>query len=216
MTTDAKIGERLMLGLRGSEPGDPGLETDLAACASVGVRAVLLFDRDVASGRARNVIGRDQLRGLTAHIRSRLGADTIIAVDQEGGRVQRLGPDHGFAAHPSAAEFAGMPPRDRVAAADRLAAELADVGINLNLSPCVDIGDGSPVIGGLGRSFGGDPDAVVECASAVIVAHRGRGIGCALKHFPGHGSAPGDSHKTLPDITRSFDPGRDLAPYRAL
>lgn len=206
MTVDARaLGDLMMLGVRGSEPGDPELELDLDACASVGVRGVILFDRDVTTGGERNVRDPDQVRRLVTHLTSRLGDGTIVAIDQEGGCVRRLGPGRGFGDHPSASEFARLDPSDQREGAKRVARELSRCGIGLNFAPCVDLAiePENPIIAAHGRSFGESADAVAACAEVVIGAHLDAGVACCLKHFPGHGSTRVDSHLGLPDITAS-------------
>lgn len=212
------LGSMMMLGIRGAMPGEPGLEEDLNACAHAGVRMVILFDRDLATGGQRNVRSPGQLRMLTDYVRSRLGDDVLVAIDQEGGRVQRLSHAHGFASWPSPREFATLTVEEQESQALTMAGALRDAGIDLNFAPCVDVNVdlASPVIGALGRSFSIDPDEVVACAKRVIRAHQEHEVRCVLKHFPGHGSASLDSHHSLVDISRSWERQRELAPYRLL
>lgn len=213
-----ELGAMTMLGIRGTTPGDPGLEEDLDACVRAGVRMVILFDRDVATGGERNVRSPQQVRALTDHVRSRLGDDALVAIDQEGGRVQRLTPSHGFAGWPSARVFASLSDEEQSAQSRAMARALRDAGIDLNFAPCVDVDvhPRSPVIGALERSFSAKPKKVSECAARVVQAHHEAGVACVLKHFPGHGSASADSHRDLVDISRTWEPERELAPYRSL
>ena len=208
----------MMLGIRGATPGEPELEEDLDACAHAGVRMVILFDQDVASGGERNVRSPQQVRALTDHVRSRLGGDAVIAVDQEGGRVQRLSRAHRFAGWPSAREYASMTEDEQWAASRAMAHALRDCGIILNFAPCVDVSidPESPVIGAVDRSFSDESAEVVACAERVVRAHREVGVACVLKHFPGHGSASVDSHHDLADVSRTWQRERELAPYRSL
>jgi beta-N-acetylhexosaminidase len=202
-TITERVGGMFLVGIRGAEPGEPALEDDLDACGKAGIGGVVLFSEEVPGGGDRNIRSPEQLAGLTAHIRRRLGGDTLIAIDQEGGAVSRLGPAHGFAPSVSPADFARLGPAARRAEADRLAAELASGGINWNLAPCVDLDHTppSPVIGALGRAFAEDRGVAGACAREFIAAHRAHGIGTCLKHFPGHGASAEDSHFTLPDVT---------------
>lgn len=213
-----ELGAMTMLGIRGSTPGAPGLEEDLDACVHAGVRMVILFDRDVATGGERNVRSPAQIRTLTDHVRSRLGDDALVGIDQEGGHVQRLSPAHGFTGWPSARAFALLAEHEQSVQARSMADELRNAGIDLNFAPCVDvnINPASPVIGALDRSYSDEPAKVAACALRVVRAHQETGVGCVLKHFPGHGSASTDSHHDLVDISRSWDRERELTPYRVL
>jgi beta-N-acetylhexosaminidase len=155
---------------------------------------------------------------LIAHIRETLGPGTIVAIDQEGGSVQRLRAARGFVESPSAAEYARMTDEERALAVSALAGQLASLGIDLNFAPCVDvaINADSSIIARRGRSFGADPAEVTRLAREIVEAHRAAGVTPCLKHFPGHGSAASDSHIGLPDITGVWDESRELAPFAAL
>ncbi len=225
-------GGRLMVGFRGSGPEEPGFCEDIDACREAGVGGVILFDVDVPAMRAaikagvpaadararatRNIRSRAQLRELVGLLREILGAELLIAIDQEGGAVARLGPGRGFAPAPSAAEFARMTPVEQAAAAAELVRPLAAAGICVNFAPCVDLALAKE--GGIaraGRAFGADPEQVIACGQRVLEAHAAAGVTACLKHFPGHGSAAADSHEALPDITQAHREA-ELAPYRAL
>jgi beta-N-acetylhexosaminidase len=98
-----------------------------------------------------------------------------------------------------------------------MAAVLARHGISLNLAPVSDLNLNldNPIISRYGRSFGSDPDAAAAHCSAFIKAHHEQGIACCLKHFPGHGSARGDSHLGFVDITNDWNE-TELEPYKKL
>ena len=99
----------------------------------------------------------------------------------------------------------------------RLASELAQNGFNLNLGPVVDLlrNDASPIIAGKERSFGPQPKHVSAFAKAFIVAHQDEGVLTALKHFPGHGSTPFDTHVQPVDVGNSWQEA-EIEPYRDL
>ena len=228
------VGRLLCVGVRGAVPGDPRLERDLDACAVAGVGAVILFDVDVPEwrrrcahgedeeqarrGAVRNVVDAEQLRGLIAHLRARLGDDLLVAVDQEGGRVARLHPRRGFEPDPSAVEFAALAPAARRAAAARHAERLRTLGFDLDFAPCVDLAldPDNAIVAGLERAYGADPARVIACARTVLEAHRSAGVAACLKHFPGHGSGRADSHLGAVDVTATWQRDRELAPYHAL
>ena len=211
-----QVGQMVMAGFRGTEvePEQPVAR----AIRENHLGGVILFDRDVPSGSdTRNVRSPRQLRRLTETLRALADHRLLVAVDQEGGAVSRLTPRHGFRSEPAAAELARKGPAATRRSAAATARQLAEAGINWNLVPVVDLARNpdSPVIAGLGRSFGEAPERVIRHAAAVIRAHREAGVLTALKHFPGHGSAVGDTHAGPVDITATWS-RRELIPYRAL
>ncbi|MEZ5115376.1 MAG: glycoside hydrolase family 3 N-terminal domain-containing protein [Candidatus Nanopelagicales bacterium] len=140
----------------------------------------------------------------------------LVAVDDEGGQVQRI--DGVVGDMPSAEDQAdGMTPAEvRGMARDRGRA-LAELGITVDLAPVVDLNDGDSggVIGD--RAYSDDPDVVVDYAGAFARGLQQAGILPTLKHFPGHGRAQGDSHQTLPTTPPwASVQAQDLLPYEAL
>jgi beta-N-acetylhexosaminidase len=214
-TLKRKIAQMLLLGFRGTElEGDSSLYSDIA---DLGIGGVLLFEYDIPSqSRPRNILSREQLIRLTGDLQRAAPVTLFIAIDQEGGRVNRLRGEYGFPPSLSAREMAATARLTR-SQADQTAALLAALGINLNFAPCVDLdlNPQNPVISAYGRSFSADPAAVVRHASIWIEAHRRRGVISCLKHFPGHGSSSGDTHEGWVDITGLWQE-QELAPYRRL
>jgi len=145
----------------------------------------------------------------------------FIAVDQEGGSVQRLNRWNGYKWFSSAAHVGSNPSYAEPEAVERfygeMATALAETGFNMNLGPVVDLNTNrwNPVIGARGRSFGTDPDTVTSRAASFIKAHRAANVATVAKHFPGHGSSRTDSHKRLPDISATWREV-ELEPYRRL
>ena len=164
----------------------------------------------------QNVHSRKQLQQDIASLK-RINPKLLVAVDQEGGRIQRLNRWNGFPdiEVPRVSIVATMP-MDRIRKLyDRQASALKKAGVNLNLAPVVDLelnSDG--FISRDGRSFG-SLESVVAIAQEVILAHQKQGVLTALKHFPGHGSASGDSHDGFTDVTHEWSE-RELEPYRIL
>jgi beta-N-acetylhexosaminidase len=208
---ETRIAQMLLVGFRGLTAEDA--PRTVWEVGQLGLGGVLLFDRDQPSGGGvRNIASPQQLRTLVAGLQAEAragvsGLPLLVAVDQEGGGVARLNPRDGFAPSPSEAELGAADDAAltrRVARA--MAAEEASVGVNLNLAPVVDLdlNPANPVIGALGRSFGPDPDRVVRQATAFIRGHHLEGVRCAIKHFPGHGSAAGDTHLGVVDVTQSW------------
>ncbi len=139
----------------------------------------------------------------------------IIAVDHEGGRVQRLAEP--FTVLPSAEEQGMMDMNEFVSLHRRVADELLACGINLNFAPVADV----PPLQGKGfmgdRVFARDPVEVCDRVKAVVGAYLERGLLCCAKHFPGHGDTDIDSHKLLPVVEKTFEEleRRDLLPFKA-
>jgi beta-N-acetylhexosaminidase len=210
----ARLGQLFMLGFRGTT-----LSADhwlVEAVRDQGLGGVILFDRNV-DGTVQNVVSPDQLRTLVDDLQGLAPLPLLVGIDQEGGRVCRLKERDGFAPCASAASLGSESPAVVGEHAEALAAMLAHCGVNLNFAPVVDLdlNPANPIIGRYQRSFGVDPATVVACARAFVEAHHRLGVGCCLKHFPGHGSAGGDSHLGFVDVTGCWQ-AVELEPYRML
>lgn len=170
---------------------------------------------------ARNIDNPDQLRRLTDDLRSAIGREAVITIDQEGGRVERMSPPHWH--H-------WLPPLDQVALnpADAarsmylrtriIADELRSVGIDSNCSPCADVATPQthPVL--RNRCYGEDAGTVAAVGRAVANGLLDGGVLPVLKHIPGHGRGTLDSHLELPRVSASRDDldAVDFAAMRAL
>ncbi len=171
---------------------------------------------------ARNYHDPQQLRALTTEIHKLREPELLIAVDQEGGRVQRF--RDGFAALPPlrllGAGYEADPgqTRQRVEnVAWLMAAEVLAAGVDFSFAPVLDIDHGhSEVIGD--RAFHGDPDAIGELGAAYVAGMHRAGMAAVGKHFPGHGFVSADSHIDLPLDERPCDEiaATDLRPFRHL
>ncbi len=168
--------------------------------------AVILF--------ARNYYDRQQVSTLTQDIKSVRNGPILIAVDQEGGRVQRF--QEGFTYLPSALTYLDNP--DCIQSAGWLmASELLAVGVDFSFAPVLDVDCGvSQIIGD--RSFSPDPEQAAELASRFRKGMNLAGMSAVGKHFPGHGAVALDSHLTLPSDPRNLDDIRkkDLLPFKRL
>ncbi|MCM2320481.1 MAG: beta-N-acetylhexosaminidase [Pseudomonas sp.] len=165
---------------------------------------------------ARNIEHPQQVRELCAAIRAER-PDLLLAVDQEGGRVQRL--RQGFVRLPSMQALAAAPDALQLAAQCGwlMASEVLAVGLDFSFAPVLDLDHGrSTVIGS--RSFGADPLRVGELAAAFIGGMREAGMAATGKHFPGHGWPEADSHVAIPRDERSLDEIRacDMQPFARL
>ncbi|MBE0412842.1 glycoside hydrolase family 3 N-terminal domain-containing protein [Yoonia sp.] len=169
---------------------------------------------------ARNIDTPDQLRALTDDLRGLLGRAVPILIDQEGGRVQRMRAPHWRAYLPALDQMARArdPMRAQWLRNRLIAAELHDVGIDVNCAPLADLVEDvtHPVL--RNRLYGRDVDTVVQAARICAAALLAGGVLPVLKHIPGYGRAAVDSHKALPTVTapRADLNARDFAPFRAL
>lgn len=163
----------------------------------------------------RNYASPGQSADLVASIRA-IRPELLVAVDHEGGRVQRF--RDGFTRLPPAARYAATGDLDLTERAGWLmAAELRAIGVDFSFAPVLDVECGiSQVIGD--RAFGGDPDTVIRFATAFARGMRRAGMAAVGKHFPGHGGVREDSHLALPVDQRPLDrlEQRDLLPFAAL
>ncbi len=177
------------------------------------VGGVILFSRNFSDG--------DQVKALVSAIHDVRSPQLLVAVDQEGGRVQRF--RNGFSKLPTA-RWLGHRYETDVAESKRLArlagwlmaAELRDVGIDLSFAPVVDLDLGlSEVIGD--RAIHRDSEVVTSLSIAYMIGMREAGMAAVAKHYPGHGAVVPDSHLELPEDHRSFeDMADDLVPYKGL
>lgn len=200
----------VMVDLRGPDLLED--ERDMLLDPAVG--GVILF--------ARNYQSPEQVAALTAAIHALRHPRLLIAVDQEGGRVQRC--REGFTRLPPAAAFGAIYDRDQrhgkhlaQQAGWLMAAEMRSVGVDLSFAPVLDLDYGvSSVIGD--RAFHANPVAVADLAGSYIRGMRSAGMSATGKHFPGHGAVSVDSHLGLPVDERPLASIKslDIEPYRRL
>ncbi len=218
MSLEEKIGSMFMVGFMGtSAPQNSQICRDIKKYNLAGV---ILFDMNpVNHKQAKNIAHKNQVARLTQELQScSKDGKLLISVDQEGGKVQRLKSKYGFyGKFPKARDVIKLSDARVHQYYEKMGAELASVGINYNLAPDVDlaINKKNYVIYKLGRSFGSNPKQVVKYASIFMDAMHNNGVLTSLKHFPGHGSSLGDTHKGFVDVTNLWKP-IELEPYRLL
>lgn len=212
------IGQMLMVGFHGTT-ATPRTQI----CQDIkryNLGGVILFDfNPVDKSKPKNIADKAQLAQLTKELQAcSQDGKLLIAVDQEGGKVQRLKSKYGFyGRYPKASDVSQMSAPQIKRTYQQMAKELKSVGINYDLAPVVDlaINPKNHVIYGLGRSFGKDPGKVAGFSSIFIAAMHQYGVLTSLKHFPGHGSSLGDTHKGFVDVTNLWQES-ELEPYRLL
>ena len=169
---------------------------------------------------ARNFASRAQVAELTQAIREAAPRPQLISVDQEGGRVQRF--REGYSALPPLSGFDALYRRDADAAlalarehAWLMASEIRATGVDLSFAPVIDLERGNRAIGN--RAFSPDPAVVAAFARAYVAGMHEAGMAATLKHFPGHGSVPEDTHFDAAVDDRSLEQLRaaDLVPFVA-
>ena len=185
----------LMLDIAGTELTQEDIE--LLQAPQVG--GVILFTRNIKSPA--------QVRALTDHMRQ-VRPEILIAVDQEGGRVQRL--KTGFTLLPAMGHFGELyltEPEKAIQLAEQcgwlMAIEVLAVGIDFSFAPVLDINDISDVIGD--RAFAKNVQDIVPLAQAFMTGMQRAGMATTGKHFPGHGSVKADSHVAAAIDSRSYD-----------
>lgn len=207
MTPEEKIGQLLMVGIEGTE-----LDGDTAKFLKERrIGGVILF--------GRNIQNAEQVAALTEALKGLEngpgGVGMLIGTDQEGGRVNRLPGERGKFPSAKALAADGGPERVREAAGE-MAAQLKEMGINLNFAPILDINSNpnNPVIGD--RAFGSDPETVSKMGLAFIRGMLDQGIIPVAKHFPGHGDTLVDSHTDLPVVENTMDrlQSFELVPFK--
>lgn len=170
---------------------------------------------------ARNIATPEQVRALCAEMRDAVGRDVPIAIDQEGGRVQRMrgpiwtewSPPLDFVTQAGADAERAMYLRYRL-----IAAELHDLGIDSNCAPLVDLASDTTHDFLRNRCYGTDPARVAALGRAVANGLLDGGVLPVVKHMPGHGRATIDSHFDMPRVSAPLNvlTDADFAPFRAL
>lgn len=212
-----RIGQMFIVGFRGTEVSESSYITK--AMKDLNLGGVILFDFDVPSKSfPRNILNFEQTKELIKNLKKFSPIPLMIAVDAEGGLINRLKPEYGFIpvlSHQELGEKDDLVETKKISS--ELAKELSELGFNTNFAPVVDlnINPENPVIGRLGRSFSNDSYKVVNYARAFIEGQHEYNIITSVKHFPGHGSSREDSHKGMVDVTETYRE-EELIPYQEL
>lgn len=205
-----KIGQMILIGFPGTQVDPLVLEEVRAGKAG----AIILFEKNVPNSKAAFA----PLKKIIWTYQQAAPIPLFVAIDQEGGKVNRLKEKYGFSRSVTAQEMGRAKSLDTVRFyAEATAATLAGLGINVNFAPVVDLGVNkeNTVIYKVGRAFSANPDSVALLAAEYIKPHRRFGVITALKHFPGHGSSMADTHFGVADVTNTWSPA-ELTPYEKL
>jgi beta-N-acetylhexosaminidase len=198
-TLELQIGELFMLGFRGRRI--PQWVHNFAQ--EFGLGGVILFDYDFIDKKyERNIFNRAQVKQLCEEIHS-LPSHPMIFIDQEGGKVRRLKEQYGFVPLPSAREFGRLTTSERLRFLRESYTQMHDVGIDVNLSPVVDldINPDSPDVGSAERSYSAEPTVVEECVNLLVEVGGSVNLKLCLKHFPGTGGAKVNPHDHVMDLS---------------
>ncbi|ASQ45546.1 glycoside hydrolase family 3 N-terminal domain-containing protein [Legionella clemsonensis] len=219
-TLRQQIAQMLIIGFSGTVISETSPIKEWLRDNSLG--GVLLFDYDLIQQRqGKNLVHRAQIQQLTEQLQqanTSLGKETpplFVAIDYEGGAVDRLKYIEGCTKTVSPAELATFSLINFQTEVQKMASTLQELGFNLNFAPVVDLAlnQEQGIIGKLKRSFSARPEQVVNLASQFVEIFAQHKITCCYKHFPGHGSAVGDTHEGFVDVTETFQLN-ELEPYR--
>lgn len=206
---DIKIGQMIMVGINNRTEIT---ETDALIQELKDNKAggIILFEKNIAKTKSP-----EKLKALISAMKAAAPIPLLVSIDEEGGKVHRLKEKYGFVSMPSAAYLGKLDNSDSTLFYNRrLAAELAELGINFNYAPTLDIAINpeNKVIVQKERSFSAQEKIVTKHALLCIQAQHENGVKTILKHFPGHGSSAGDSHVGIVDVTQTWD-FKELFPY---
>jgi len=215
---DKEIGQMLMVGFFGTSA-----KPNSQICKDIkryNLGGVILFDYNpINHKKAKNISSPNQLKRLTKELQNcSPNHNLLIAIDQEGGLVQRLKKKYGFyGKYPKAITVAKRGTSFASKVYEKMAKELRYYGINFNLAPVVDlaINPKNRVIYKYGRAFSKSPKTVSKFASIFIQKMHKYRVLTSIKHFPGHGSSLKDTHKGFVDVSRRWKK-EELIPYYRL
>lgn len=201
---DKEIGQMIIVGFDGNDINSKGFKKVLKDINSGKIGGVILFNKNIKS--------KESLIEMNEKMLSSSVITPFIAIDNEGGKVQR----HDFFYTSSAKEVSTMTEKEAGIAYNSMAKNLKELKINLNFAPCVDLTiNKNSIINKKERSYGDNPEIVTKYASIFIDEHSKNKIITSIKHFPGHGSVKGDTHKGFVDATKVFKQ-EELEPYKNL
>ncbi|MEQ8577059.1 MAG: glycoside hydrolase family 3 protein [Balneola sp.] len=210
-----KIAQLFLIGFHGNECNPDSEISKLIKNIKPG--GVILFDKDMVFNKpVHNIKSPEQLKKLTTQLQETSEIPLFIGIDQEGGLINRLKPEYGFPVTKSHQELGNIDDTTATQQEGSLISEvLKQHGININFAPCVDLAlnADSSIIAKRERCFGSTSSEVNKHAEAYVRGHQENDVLTACKHFPGHGSAAGDTHAGFVDVTDTWE-SDELEPYK--
>ena len=204
MNLDEKIGQMIIIGFNTDDINSKEFNSILKKIEKSQISGVILFSKNIKS--------KEDLIKMNNLIKSKNKLTPIISIDNEGGKVERMKFIHNL----SAFEISKKDEDTIIKEYSSMAKNLKDVGINCNFAPVVDLGiNEKSIIVEKQRAYSKEPNEVIKASKIFIDEHNKNKIMTTLKHFPGHGSVTGDTHKGFVDSTLTFKK-EELEPYYKL
>ena len=201
---DTKIGQMILVGFNGDSVDSPHFQKVLEQSKNGEITGVILFGKNIKS--------KEDLIKINEKLIASSPIIPLISIDNEGGYVQR----YDFVKHKSAKEVSKLNTLEAKKEYAIMANTLEELKINLNFAPCVDLEiNPNSIIKRSERSYGIDPNMVSKYSEIFIQEHNKKHIATSIKHFPGHGSVKGDTHKGFVSATNTFK-NEELIPYKKL
>lgn len=208
-TLDEMIGQMIIVGYHGNRVDSSGFKTVLDQIEKNQISGVILFEHNIKDKKSLNEMTKQIKNAKTKY-------EPFISIDQEGGYVQRLNKRNGFKDFPTFYTVSKISQKNASKVYKDMASDLYKSGFNLNFTPCVDLSlNKDSIISKKERSFSSKSQKVIKYSKIVIDEHQKKGIITTLKHFPGHGSAVGDTHLGFVDASRDWNKD-EIKPYISL
>lgn len=211
------LGQMIIIGVRGTTKEDA--KTFFESHKNISAGGIIIYDENVTTTpwSAHNIINADQLKEFNESLQKYSNVPLFIGVDQEGGNVNRLKSKYGFPDFSSWEEIGKTNDARYTSEHAKLVSQtLSECGFNLNFAPVLDVKINSDsFIAKEGRCLSNDTSKIIEHAKVFINEHYRCNVVPVGKHFPGQGSAVGDSHDGLIDVTNSWHEN-ELDPYKKL
>lgn len=208
---DIKIGQMILVGVAEQKLDSSSIILQEIKDGKIG--GIILFEKNITPNNSYI-----NLKQITYQLQNAATIPLFIAIDQEGGRVNRLKTKYQFPKSVTSEYLGSLDNVDSTKFYGEITAStLAGLGFNVNFAPVVDlsINPDNPIITKYGRAFSADARLTAKHASIIVEQHRKYGVVTALKHFPGHGSSKADTHLGIADVTEYWQE-EELQPYQIM